>query len=100
MFTVDIGGVRTLYTGDYSRVADRHLPGADTPHLRPDIRETPPAGCAPRGTTRAQYSMLTVQGGPRCLPGLPLPQCLSGGCLTRALKALQLGPRFLLSKAC
>ncbi|KIZ07536.1 Cleavage and polyadenylation specificity factor subunit 3 [Monoraphidium neglectum] len=37
MFTVDIGGVRTLYTGDYSRVADRHLPGADTPHLRPDI---------------------------------------------------------------
>lgn len=39
MFMVDIEGVRTLYTGDYSRVADRHLPAADTPAQRPDIRE-------------------------------------------------------------
>jgi cleavage and polyadenylation specificity factor subunit 3 len=39
MFTVDIEGARVLYTGDYSRVADRHLPAADTPAPRPDIRE-------------------------------------------------------------
>jgi hypothetical protein len=38
MFNVDIEGVSTLYTGDYSRVADRHLPAADTPLRSPDIR--------------------------------------------------------------
>lgn len=39
MFTVDVAGVRVLYTGDYSRVADRHLPAADTPAQAPDVRE-------------------------------------------------------------
>ena len=29
MFMVEIGGMRVLYTGDYSRVADRHMPAAD-----------------------------------------------------------------------
>ena len=28
---VEIGGVRTLYTGDFSREADRHLMGAELP---------------------------------------------------------------------
>ncbi|KAL6748418.1 beta-lactamase-like protein [Haematococcus lacustris] len=37
MFMVEIAGMRCLYTGDYSRVPDRHLPGADTPHIQPDI---------------------------------------------------------------
>jgi len=38
MFTVEIGGARVLYTGDYSRAADRHLGAADLPppSLRPD----------------------------------------------------------------
>jgi hypothetical protein len=44
MFSVDIEGVVTLYTGDYSRVADRHLPAADTPARAPDIRERRPLG--------------------------------------------------------
>lgn len=38
MFMVEIAGMRCLYTGDYSRVADRHMPAADLPvNMRPDI---------------------------------------------------------------
>jgi cleavage and polyadenylation specificity factor subunit 3 len=37
MFMIEIGGMRLLYTGDYSRVADRHMPPADLPALRPHI---------------------------------------------------------------
>lgn len=37
MFSVDIAGMRTLYTGDYSREEDRHLPGAEIPSVCPDI---------------------------------------------------------------
>jgi len=39
MFMVEIAGMRCLYTGDYSRVPDRHLPGADTPGVQPDLGE-------------------------------------------------------------
>lgn len=34
MFLIDIGGIRVLYTGDYSREKDRHLPQAEIPRLR------------------------------------------------------------------
>ena len=37
MFYVDIGGLRALYTGDYSRTPDRHLPGADLPSIPPHV---------------------------------------------------------------
>ena len=37
MFLVEIAGMRLLYTGDYSRVADRHMPPADLPEQRPHI---------------------------------------------------------------
>ncbi|XP_065870906.1 cleavage and polyadenylation specificity factor subunit 3-I isoform X1 [Euphorbia lathyris] len=37
MFMVDIAGVRTLYTGDYSREEDRHLRAAEMPQFSPDI---------------------------------------------------------------
>lgn len=37
MFEVEIAGMRLLYTGDYSRVADRHMPPADLPTHPPDI---------------------------------------------------------------
>lgn len=30
-------GMRLLYTGDYSRIADRHMPAADLPELRPHV---------------------------------------------------------------
>ena len=37
MFTIDIAGVRILYTGDYSRSEDRHLMAAEIPKHTPDI---------------------------------------------------------------
>lgn len=37
MFMVDIKGMRALYTGDYSRVEDRHMSAADLPSIRPHI---------------------------------------------------------------
>ena len=37
MFLVEIGGMRLLYTGDYSRIPDRHMPAADLPEQRPHI---------------------------------------------------------------
>ena len=37
MFMIEIAGMRLLYTGDYSRLADRHMPPADLPSLRPHI---------------------------------------------------------------
>ena len=37
MFMVEIQGMRCLYTGDYSRVPDRHMPSADIPEIPPHI---------------------------------------------------------------
>jgi cleavage and polyadenylation specificity factor subunit 3 len=37
MFLVDIAGVKVFYTGDFSTVEDRHLMGAETPPVSPDI---------------------------------------------------------------
>merc|ERR1719401_2566900 len=34
MFMINIGGIRILYTGDYSREQDRHLPQAEIPAVR------------------------------------------------------------------
>jgi cleavage and polyadenylation specificity factor subunit 3 len=37
MFMIEIAGVKVLYTGDFSRQADRHLLGAETPTISPDV---------------------------------------------------------------
>eukprot|EP00472_Partenskyella_glossopodia_P006262 CAMPEP_0197522852 /NCGR_PEP_ID=MMETSP1318-20131121/7908_1 /TAXON_ID=552666 /ORGANISM="Partenskyella glossopodia, Strain RCC365" /LENGTH=864 /DNA_ID=CAMNT_0043075353 /DNA_START=73 /DNA_END=2667 /DNA_ORIENTATION=+ len=37
MFVIEIADVRILYTGDYSRVEDRHLKAAEIPQRIPDI---------------------------------------------------------------
>ncbi|KRX94364.1 Cleavage and polyadenylation specificity factor subunit 3, partial [Trichinella pseudospiralis] len=37
MFMIEIAGVRILYTGDYSRLEDRHLCAAEVPSIRPDV---------------------------------------------------------------
>jgi len=37
MFMVEIAGLRVLYTGDYSRLADRHMSAADLPDQPPHI---------------------------------------------------------------
>ncbi|KAJ8613827.1 hypothetical protein CTAYLR_004916 [Chrysophaeum taylorii] len=37
MFMIEIGGVRVLYTGDYSLEEDRHLVPAEVPKTSPDV---------------------------------------------------------------
>ncbi|GMT23105.1 hypothetical protein PFISCL1PPCAC_28905, partial [Pristionchus fissidentatus] len=37
MFMVDIDGVKTLYTGDFSCQEDRHLRAAEMPPVKPDV---------------------------------------------------------------
>jgi cleavage and polyadenylation specificity factor subunit 3 len=37
MFMVEIAGVRVLYTGDFSRLEDRHLCSAEIPNMSPDV---------------------------------------------------------------
>jgi cleavage and polyadenylation specificity factor subunit 3 len=37
MFMVEIAGVRVLYTGDYSRLEDRHLMAAEMPTVKVDV---------------------------------------------------------------
>lgn len=37
MFMMDLAGMKALYTGDFSRVPDRHLLGAEVPPFSPDI---------------------------------------------------------------
>lgn len=37
MFMIEIAGVRILYTGDFSRVEDRHLMAAELPSIKPDV---------------------------------------------------------------
>lgn len=45
MFMVEIDGMRLLYTGDYSRDRDRHMPSADLPSPKPHIGVLPPGIC-------------------------------------------------------
>merc|ERR1719221_1605171 len=37
MFMLEIDGVKILYTGDFSREEDRHLPSAEIPSITPDV---------------------------------------------------------------
>uniref|UniRef100_A0A7I4YP52 Beta-lactamase and RNA-metabolising metallo-beta-lactamase domain containing protein n=1 Tax=Haemonchus contortus TaxID=6289 RepID=A0A7I4YP52_HAECO len=37
MFMIEIAGVRALYTGDFSRLEDRHLCAAELPTITPDV---------------------------------------------------------------
>jgi len=37
MFNIEIAGVKLLYTGDYSREEDRHLPAAELPIFSPQV---------------------------------------------------------------
>ena len=37
MFTIEISGASILYTGDFSCDDDRHLRGAEVPHVNPDV---------------------------------------------------------------
>jgi cleavage and polyadenylation specificity factor subunit 3 len=37
MFMIEIAGIRTLYTGDYTREEDRHLMSAEIPNKSPEV---------------------------------------------------------------
>ena len=63
MFMVEIAGLRVLYTGDYSRLADRHMSAADLPDQQPDI------GARSRGppVNLGLFCHASVRSGCRCL---------------------------------
>ncbi|ANB14745.1 Ysh1p [Sugiyamaella lignohabitans] len=74
MYFVEIGGVKVLFTGDYSREEDRHLNQAEVPVQKPDIlitESTYGTGIhQPRLEKEARLMSLiksTVQKGGRCL---------------------------------
>ncbi|KAI5969451.1 YSH1 [Candida margitis] len=37
MYLIEIGGLKVLFTGDYSREENRHLPSAEVPPVKPDV---------------------------------------------------------------
>lgn len=37
MYLIEIGGLKILFTGDYSREENRHLPSAEVPPVKPDV---------------------------------------------------------------
>ena len=53
MFMVEIAGMRALYTGDYSRLADRHMSAADLPSPPPHIGA---GGCFCREASRLLHA--------------------------------------------
>jgi len=74
MFMLEIAGVRILYTGDFSREEDRHLPQAEIPSMRPDVLIVESTYGThihePRETREARFTSTVadiVQRGGRCL---------------------------------
>ena len=61
MFMVEIAGMRCLYTGDYSRAPDRHMPPADLPELKPDIGEAKSTVPGPCGHCLCSSPVLGLQ---------------------------------------
>lgn len=74
MFVVDIGGVKLLYTGDYSREEDRHLMAAENPGIPMDVLVVESTygvqSHQPRHIRESRFTGLVhdiVQRGGRCL---------------------------------
>lgn len=74
MFFIEMGGLKILFTGDYSREEDRHLSSAEVPHTRPDLLITESTfGTAthiPRLEREHKLTKMihsTIQQGGRCL---------------------------------
>ena len=55
MFMIQIAGVKVLYTGDFSRIEDRHLMAAEVPTMAPDVLIT--VGSIPKGLGRKGISL-------------------------------------------
>lgn len=74
MFFIEMGGLKILFTGDYSREEDRHLSSAEVPGKRPDLLITESTfGTAthiPRLEREHKLTKMihsTIQQGGRCL---------------------------------
>ncbi|ODV82986.1 hypothetical protein CANARDRAFT_30453 [[Candida] arabinofermentans NRRL YB-2248] len=74
MFFVELGGLKFLFTGDYSREEDRHLSSAELPPSRPDLLITEAtfgtATHVPRIERESALTTIihsTIQQGGRCL---------------------------------
>ena len=74
MFFIEMGGLKILFTGDYSREEDRHLSSAEVPHSKPDLLITESTyGTAthiPRLEREQKLTRMihsTIQHGGRCL---------------------------------
>lgn len=74
MFFIEMGGLKMLFTGDYSREEDRHLSSAEVPHTKPDLLITESTfGTAthiPRLEREHKLTKMihsTIQQGGRCL---------------------------------
>lgn len=74
MFFIEMGGLKILFTGDYSREEDRHLSSAEVPQKRPDLLITESTfGTAthiPRIERELKLTKMihsTIQQGGRCL---------------------------------
>ncbi|ESL08042.1 cleavage and polyadenylation specificity factor subunit [Trypanosoma rangeli SC58] len=74
LFMVDIAGMKALYTGDFSRVPDRHLLGAEVPTYSPDILIAESTNGIRELESREERETLfttwvhdVVKGGGRCL---------------------------------
>nr|CCC90000.1 putative cleavage and polyadenylation specificity factor subunit [Trypanosoma congolense IL3000] len=74
LFMVDIAGMKVLYTGDFSRVPDRHLLGAEVPPYSPDILIAESTNGIRELESREERETLfttwvhdVVKGGGRCL---------------------------------
>ena len=53
MFMIEIGGVKVLYTGDYSTEDDRHLMAAEHPSHSPDLIASTKSLCCTRRCCKA-----------------------------------------------
>ena len=67
MFMIEIAGVKVLYTGDFSRIEDRHLMAAEVPTITPDVlitvrlgRRAGVLGTSGGGGGRCPYQMTFV----------------------------------------
>lgn len=74
MFLIEMGGLKVMFTGDYSREEDRHLASAEVPPLRPDVLITEStfgtATHVPREEREQKLTNLihtTINQGGRCL---------------------------------
>ena len=61
MFMIEIAGVKVLYTGDFSRVEDRHLMAAEIPSVTPDIVITVSRGDMGSGETKGCGIIMVLQ---------------------------------------